>query len=180
MESVVVKLIASRGWHVYGKTVWPSPSFNDVLVAEKETDEKALMHDKHAVAWKRKVKSKLVPDIVGHVPRELSRAVWYFLDLGGKAIGNVFERKYYPSPIPRGGLEIILKVKFSISDDNRRFSERLREIIETYNEPFPEAKEINDITPGEMEEYEEEDKNTVNCDFCIVVDDEEVIEIDSD
>ena len=105
MESVVVKLIASRGWHVYGKTVWPSPSFNDVLVAEKETDEKALMHDKHAVAWKRKVKSKLIPDIVRHVPRELSRAVWYFLDLGGKAIGNVFERKYCPSPIPRGGLE---------------------------------------------------------------------------
>ena len=38
------------------------------------------MHDPYVVAWKLKSKGKLVADIVGHMPKEISRA-WFFLVL---------------------------------------------------------------------------------------------------
>ena len=105
------KICETVCWHVYGKSVWHRPSFDDKLFAEKETYKLAILQDKFAVAWKKKDRFKLVHDTVGHVPREISRAVWYFIDLGGSVKGRVFDQKFHPSPIPRGGLEIILMVK---------------------------------------------------------------------
>ena len=51
----------------------------DPVFAEKERDEGALLVDSFSVAWKRKLKTKLTADIIGHVPREISRAVLFFL-----------------------------------------------------------------------------------------------------
>ena len=90
--------VASRCWHVHGKAVWHRPSFDDKLFAEKETDNRVILQDKFVVAWKKKDRSELVPGTVGHVPREISRAVWFFIDLGGSVKGRVFDRKYHPSP----------------------------------------------------------------------------------
>ena len=57
-----------------------------------------------------KRKGKLIDETVGHLPKELSRAVQFFLEQGGKISRNVFEQKYWPSPIPKGELEIKLEV----------------------------------------------------------------------
>ena len=40
MEVSVKMEIAARGWHVYGKTVWQSPSKGEKLTAEKEKTRK--------------------------------------------------------------------------------------------------------------------------------------------
>ena len=66
------------------------------------------MQDPYAVTWKRKLKEELVADIVGHIPKEILRAAWFFLEPAGKINGKVFEEKYRPSPIPKGGPEIML------------------------------------------------------------------------
>ena len=48
--------------------------------------------------------------------------------------GYVLDAKYRPSPIPHGGLEIVLTAVFKIADEKRRYLERLQGIIsENYN-----------------------------------------------
>jgi len=73
--------------------------------------------------------NKIVPVVVEHIPREISRAIWFFIEKGGKVTGNVFEERCRPSQIPKGGLEIMLKVTISISDEKRKYLERLKTII---------------------------------------------------
>ena len=82
MESVFITKIASRGWHVYQKTVWPKPKIGERLVTHKETDKEALENDPYSVAWKIEKKDKIVPVVAGHIPRELSRAICFFLEKG--------------------------------------------------------------------------------------------------
>ena len=91
------------------------------IYGEKENDKIALMQDPYAVAWKMKSKGKLIDETVGHFPKELSRAAWFFLERGGEISGNVFEEKYRPSPIPKGGLEIMLEVELKIEDKKEKF-----------------------------------------------------------
>ena len=75
------------------KTQWKSPKKGQRLYAEKENDKIALMHDPYAVAWKMVSQEKLIPETVGHIPKEFSRATWFFLMRGGKISGSVFEEK---------------------------------------------------------------------------------------
>ena len=50
---------------------------------------------------------------MGHIPREISHHVYYFSKAeGGFLNGSVIWTKYCPSPIPSGGLEIPLLLKF--------------------------------------------------------------------
>ena len=39
------------------------------------------------------LKGKPVTYIVGHIPKEISRAAWYFLERSGRRDGKVFEEK---------------------------------------------------------------------------------------
>ena len=152
------------------------------LYAEKEIDKIALMHDPYAVAWKFKSHGKLIAQTVGHVPKELSRAAWYFLERGGKISGNVFEEKYRPSPIPKGGLEIMLEVELKIEDEKRRILEGFQSIIKNNYENIGNASDypIYDKTIlnlqcenfGATQEDEDED------DHLIDDEDDDVIYID--
>ena len=63
MEVSLKKRIASREWHVYGKTIWKA------VFAEKERDQNALIIDCFFVAWKRKLKTKQTVDIIGHIKK---------------------------------------------------------------------------------------------------------------
>ena len=71
MESVFKTKFPSRGWHFHGK--------NNGKVQKKDNDKIALTHDPCAVARKMISQGKLIPETVGHVPKELSRATWFFL-----------------------------------------------------------------------------------------------------
>ena len=106
MESVCKTKIASRGWRFYRKRSWKSPRKGQRLCAEKEDEKIALICDPYAVAWKLKSPRKLLLESVGHVPKELSRAAWFFLERVGKISVNVFDEKYWPSLTAKGGLEI--------------------------------------------------------------------------
>ena len=45
MEVTLKRLVASRGWHVYGKTAWKEPIRGESVFAEKEKDSAALLID---------------------------------------------------------------------------------------------------------------------------------------
>ena len=72
--------IAARGWQVYGKTIWQSPRKGEKLTAAKEKNKEVL----YAVAWILKRKNKLIPNIVGHVPRKISQFICFFFTHGRK------------------------------------------------------------------------------------------------
>ena len=105
MEVILKRRIASRGLHVYGKTLWKEPKSGESVFAEKETNEEVLLTDKFSVAWKRKLKRKLRADVVGHAPREISRALWHFITHAGVLNGKVYNPAYLPSPIATRGLD---------------------------------------------------------------------------
>ena len=148
-------LIASRGWHFYGKNVWQNPRREEILRVKKEENHTALLIDPHAVAFTRKSKQRLVPDIVGHIPLEISRFIWFFLDRGGRCSARVYSSRYRPSPIPKGGLEIIVKMTFTIVDEKKRYLERLRELIAGNYETPAEALD-NEQSQGQVDEERNE------------------------
>ena len=65
MESISCK-IASCGWHYYGQNTWKRPEKNETVFAEKERNKTALEKDPYSIAWKKKNKSKITFDTVGH------------------------------------------------------------------------------------------------------------------
>ena len=87
-------------------------------------------------------------------------------------VGRVLNEKWYPSPIPKGGLEILLIVQFKIADEKRKDMERLKKIItKNYTSDFPEGIEIEN-----HEEYiktvREEEQARYSSDSDHVIDDE--------
>ena len=143
MKSSFTTLIGSRGWHVYQKSTWRKPKKDESLSFQKETDRTALKFDPFSIAFTRKTTEYLTPITVGHVPLEISRFVYFFLERGGKMEAKVYRTKYEVSPIPKGGLEIVLQVTFTIEDEKKRYLARLVELIkENYESPKLEADEI--------------------------------------
>ena len=78
------------------------------------------------------IKGVLVPNkiTVGHVPMELSRFIWFFIDLGGNVTGRVIDIKPRRSPIPSAGLEIKLMLTFS--GTNQEIMNKMRTFIRCY------------------------------------------------
>ena len=59
--------------------------------------------------------------------------------------GKVAEEIYRPSLIAKGGLEMLLSVEFKISDQKRKYLERMREIVElNYIQIDVESFELGD------------------------------------
>ena len=54
---------------------------------------------------------------VGHVPLEVSKLCYFFMQHGGRITGKVFDTKRRLSPIPSGGLEIKLQLTFTGQGD---------------------------------------------------------------
>ena len=75
-------------------------------------------------------------EIVGHLPREISRFCHYFVNYGGALEGRVRDRKYRASPIPSHGLEIPITLVIKIHDAEDRIFQRMRDLVlEYYTEP---------------------------------------------
>ena len=107
MDSTYTTLIDSRGWHVYMEK---KPRKNEVVQVKKEINLIALEIDPCAIAFTRKSVDCLVPVTVGHIPLDVSRLIFFFMERGGILEGKVYDTKCQVSPIPKGGLEIVLEV----------------------------------------------------------------------
>ena len=94
-----------RGFHVY-RDEW-KPYLHQPL---KFRVERNNAYDDFAVAGFTKLPGVLLPSIVGHVPRELSRYVWFALEHGASIHGKVKSEMHRPSPLLQGGLEIPVTV----------------------------------------------------------------------
>ena len=81
------------------------------------------------------------------MPKEISRAAWFFLERGGKINEQIFEEKCRPSPLPKGGLEIMLSPEFRIAEERRNILERFKEAIRSnyLENPDTNSYQINDL-----------------------------------
>ena len=67
---------------------------------------------------------------VGHIPREISRHVYYFIKReDGFINGSVISTKYRPSPFPSGGLEIPLLLRFSWPE--QKIFEKMKKFVDS-------------------------------------------------
>ena len=99
---------------MYEETTWSNAKVNEKVKIEIETNESSIVIDPYACAVKAKEKYLDGWKTAGHVPREISRYIYFFIKKeNGKIAGNVKLLNYKPSPIPSGGLEITLQLTFS-------------------------------------------------------------------
>ena len=110
-------IIASCGYHVYKETSSSNAKINEEVKVELETNTTSLSTDPYTCATK--IKNPYFNDwkTVGHIPREISRYIYFFIkEENGNVSGTLKSLKYKPSPIPSGGLEVLLLLKFSAKD----------------------------------------------------------------
>ena len=111
---------AIRGFHVYRRE-W-SPHLEQRLRAVKEHGN---TNHRFAIAVTRAEKD--VDDrIVGHLPRELSKVLWYFFLHGGDLECVVTGRRQR-SPLEQGGLEIPCRVTLR---GKKKIVARAKELLE--------------------------------------------------
>ena len=105
--------IADRRYHVYKNLAWSNAKQGDFVTVEIETDKESKKIDPYCCAIKAMVDIPLRLKTVGHVPKEISRHIFFFSkEENGKVDGFVYSTQYQPSPIPAGRLEIPLKITF--------------------------------------------------------------------
>ena len=120
--------IGLRGYHVYQK-IW-KPFIGQVITFEQEEKNS---HDRFAISGSAKIPGKIGRVVVGHIPRELSRYMWYALDSGVIIPGKVISDKHKPSPLFQGGLEI--PIKAFVSWSNEKSMTILKEKVKSVNYP---------------------------------------------
>ena len=101
---------------------------------------------------------------VGHIPREISRHVYFFIKSeGGSVNGTVISTKYRTSPIPAGGLENPLLLTSSSSKAIN--FEKMKTFVQTlydYNFTGTVIEEENSDDEDEIIVINESDSQTVN------------------
>ena len=126
-------------------TTWAHASVGDRVVVDTETNQDSISKDPYCCAIKM---NELV---VGHIPREISRHVYFFITSeGGVVKGHALSTTYQPSTIPSGGLEIPL-LTFSCS----RFVtfQKMKEFVTTlYNYEYSGNTSANRSNDDEDEE----------------------------
>ena len=100
------------------------------VLVKKETDQNALSIDRFSVTWKRKLKTKLTADIIGHIPKEISRAVLFFINHRSKVTGSVYSSKCFPPSVSTRGLEVLIDCDFKIEASKLNLLERLKDTTE--------------------------------------------------
>ena len=75
--------VGSRGYHVYSNTSWNQIYVNQAVVVHKEKNIVSLQIDPYCCV--------IGPVTVGHIPREISRFIYFFLHEQGAISGTVVD-----------------------------------------------------------------------------------------
>ena len=105
-------------------------------------------YDKFAVTGKVMMKGKIGLIVVGHLPRELSRYIWFSIGEGAKFEAEVHKEKPMASPLVRGELEIPIKVSVRW-DEPGKLSILVAKVKEV---EYPQTGEYVDDSKNSLEE----------------------------
>ena len=95
--------ICVRGVHYYNI----QPDVGTDLKISPEDNPMSLVHDRYAIAVTSATRK------VGHVPKFMSRFVYFFLRHGGTVTGRVVGSREYSFDLEQGGLQIPTKYTFT-------------------------------------------------------------------
>ena len=99
---------------VYKNTTWGQAKIGDKVLVEIESDKKSKETDPYCCSSRTSVNQQI--KTVGHISREISRHVYFFLkDEHGDIDGNVKSIDYRPSLIPAGGLRDSINFEFQMT-----------------------------------------------------------------
>ena len=88
--------------------------------------EKSNVFDPYAMALSQKNKPTVTEiQVVGHLPREISRFCEFFCNYGGELSAVVRDPKYRRSPIPQGRLEIPITLRVFKGDTPDNFKKNV-------------------------------------------------------
>ena len=113
-----------------------------------------------------KLPGTLAASIVGHIPRELSRFIWYTIERGARITATLVSTQAKDSPLVQGGLEIlvIVKVEWENEINLQRLKKKVASLSYSLEEDYvDESKDI-------LEEILKEN----NCDLHTSDDDDVV------
>ena len=103
----------------------------DEVKVEVESSLKSIAHDPYSCAIKAKHKYFKGWRTVGHIPREISRYVNFFIKQeGGRLYGKLKSLKYKPSLILSGGLEVPLLLRSESQD--KWVKDTMEEFVENF------------------------------------------------
>ena len=131
--------IASRGYHVYKETTWSNAKVNEKVNIEIETSQSLIAIDPYVCGVKTKEKYFDGRKAVGHVPRGISRYIYFLIKKKkkGKFTGKVKSLNYKLSTIPSAGTEIPLQLTFSCPEELLR--DKMKDFIDDfYSYDFPD------------------------------------------
>ena len=143
--------VGSRGYHVYRNTSWNQIYVNQAVVVHKKKNIVSLQIDPYCCAITITRVYKISPVTVGHIPREISRFVYFFLHEQGAISGTVVDTEPRISPIPEGGLEIKLLLNFTHPVE--RLLNRMKELVV---KQLSRLKDTFQLSSGD-----EEDENVI-------------------
>ena len=163
-------IIASRGYHVYKETSWSNAKIGDEVKVEIEKNPKLIASDPYSCAIKTKHDYFIGWKTVGHIPRKISRYVYFFIKQeGGKVNGKLNSLKYKASPIPSDGLEVPLSLKFKC--DEKWVLDAMEEFVDNfYSYDFA----------GNLVKDEDEDDESVDFDAVVFEEGEKFKDSSSD
>ena len=119
--------VGSRGYHVYRKTSWRNIHLHQQVVMLKEVNNISIDINPYCCRITIKRVERIGPLTVGHVPRELSRFILYFIQEGGLFTARVASTTSRISPIPEGGLEVPILMHFT--HENKAISLKMEILV---------------------------------------------------
>ena len=159
-----------RGFHVY-RDIW-KPKLYQLVTCKRERNN---VHHCFAIAGMTKVQGTLAPSIIGHIPRELSRYIWFAIKRGATIQAKVISTKEKASTLKQGGLEVPICVEIVWGDTVSM--EKLKTKVDSldYKIDVDYVDDSKDILKGilaeDMEESDEEieAKEVVEQDNTVVI-----------
>ena len=128
MQSFSAK-VGSRGCHVYCGNNWTNLVILPLVQISIKTNAISKVYDPYCCKITITQRDKIGAVTVGHIPRELSRFVNYFLQEGGSVTSTVASIQYRVSPLPEWGLEITIQMTFSHT--SKRIVEKMKLFVES-------------------------------------------------
>ena len=119
-----------RGYHTY-QAQW-NAEVGAKLNTAPDTRPAAIVEDKYATAVKHEEQT------VGHVPKFLSKLIFFFLKHGGKVIIKVNGPKRYSVDLKQGGMEVPAEFCFKTCNEKLFFQMKEKALVEI--EKFEEKR----------------------------------------
>ena len=144
---------------LYRETSWRKIHLHQHVVVLKEVSNISIDIDPYCCRIAIKRVDRMGPAAVGHVPRELSRFIFYFIKKGCPVTGTVAKTTPRISPIPEGWLEVPILMHFT--NENKAISSKMEILVRKQVEKMKKTFDVE--TLAEESFSENSPKENLTC-----------------